>query len=675
MVNKKGGAIMNFKIYFSNKTKHNVYIKFLINMFMILIIPFLILLIMYTGLNSKIKEQTYERNLGLLENSVQRIDKLFDNMDQISLYFKDNVDIINYYRTDLLSMKNATTYMIQAQKDLAAMKFGNDDVLNIQIYSSLNDSLIDYFTMALYMDRYYGNSFYLKGISYQQFQQQILGQTAPTTYQYAVMNAKGRTNDVLIYNNYLAESNFSRSTNRIIFYVSINRMLQLFNPIEYQSNGFVCVMDENGQLLLSDNHLDYNIGQIDYSIFQSDSGYTYLSIDGRKMFVTYYRSKDRNWLYLEAIPASKVFAVTNGFRFFMLCLLVLAGIVGAMLVLLVARKLSKPIIEASNILGHQENKVLMGDFVYEIKKLVEHNTELTEKMQQQISVMRTEAFYKLLIGDCNSEEAIREDLDKIGINKDAAYYVILLLTCNDINLDATLEDISAQKVFLDNVIRQQIFPELQEIYQIDFESMIILLSSNDTSAMQVRKRAESLIGNVMEIIEKNVFFSISVGGEMVDNALKLPKAFMHAQMALNIPQNVFGIHKIQWYARAKQYMEMESHELILPDEDYISLQSLVIIEKIKEYINANYKDPQLSLTSVGEEFCITEVYLSKLFKRAAGENFSKYTEGIRMKRAKELLDQNKKITEVALLVGYNSPQVFRRAWKRYYGGTPSDNAT
>lgn len=664
---------MNFKIHFSDKTKHTVYIKFLINMFMILIIPFLILFIMYTGLNLKIKEQTYERNLGLLENSVQRIDMLFDNMDQISLYFKDKVDIINYYRTDPLSMKYATTYMIQAQKDLAAMKFGNDDVLNIQIYSSLSDSLIDYFTMALFMDRYYGKSFYLKGISYQQFQQQILKQTAPTIYQNAVMNANGRTNEVLIYNNYLAESNFSRSTNRIIFYVSVNRILQLFNPIEYQDDGFVCVMDKNDQMLLSDNHLNYDIGQIDYSIFQSDSGYTYLSIDGRKMFITFYRSKDRNWLYLEAIPASKVLVVTNGFRTFMLCLLFLAAIVGATLVLLVARKLSKPIIEASDILGHQEKKVLMGDFVYEIKKLVEHNTDLMEKMQQQISVMRTEAFYKLLIGDCSSDETIREDLDKIGIKKNAAYYVILLLTCNDINLDATLEDISAQKVFLDNVIRQQNFPEIQDIYQIDFESMIILLSSDDSSAMQVRKRAESLIGNVMEIIEQNIFFSISVGGEMVDNALKLPKAFMHAQMALNIPQNVFGTHKIQWYARAKQYMEMESHELILPDEDYISLQSLVISEKIKQFINANYKDPQLSLTSVGEEFCITEAYLSKLFKRAAGENFSKYIEGIRMKRAKELIDQNLRITEVALLVGYNSPQVFRRAWKRYYGGAPSDN--
>lgn len=97
---------------------------------------------------------------------------------------------------------------------------------------------------------------------------------------------------------------------------------------------------------------------------------------------------------------------------------------------------------------------------------------------------------------------------------------------------------------------------------------------------------------------------------------------------------------------------------------------MVLTDKIKKYINENYNDPQLSLSLVGEEFCITEVYLSKLFKQTTGENFSKYIEGIRMERAKELMEQKKKVSEIAVLVGYNSPQVFRRAWKRYYGDTP-----
>lgn len=664
---------MNLKIHFSSKRRHTVFIKFLSDMVMILIIPFLLLCVMYSGLNSKIKEQTYERNLGTLENSVQKIELLFDNMDQITFYLKDNIDIINYFNIDAPSAQSDTSYMIKAQKDLAAMKVGNNDILNIQLYSDLSDTLIDYSTNAYYLERYYGSSFYIKNLSYKQFRRKYLERTASSAYQSEIITSNRRANEALVYNNSLTGANLRSNKNRIIYYVSVDRMLQLFNTNEYKMEGFVCMIDENGQVILSDNRPGYSIMQLDYSSFQADRGYTNLYIDGRKMFVTYYHSKNRNWLCLEAIPASMVLAVTDEFRALMLCLLILAAIAGIMLVVLVARKLSKPITEVSDILGYQEKKVVMEEFVYEIKKLVEHNTVLTEKMQQQISVMRTEAFYKLLTGNCSSEEAIREELNKVGIKQGAAYYIILLLTCNDINVDAGLEDISAQKIYLDNVIRQQNFPELHDIYQIDFERMIILLTTENTYAKQARERAEGFIQKVMDMIAQNVYISISVGGDMVNDALKLPKAFMHAQRALNIPQNVFGNCKIQWYEHAKRYMELGAHEINLSEEEYISLQNLVLVEKIKEHIIKNYKDPQLSLTSVGEEFYVTEVYLSKLFKKATGENFSKYVEGLRMKYARELIDQNKKITEVADLAGYNSPQVFRRAWKRYYGGTPSDN--
>lgn len=652
--------------------KENIYIQFMYNMFIILIIPFLMLLFVYSGLNSKIKEATYERNLGMLESSVQKVDLLLNNLDQIMLYFKDNVNIIKFYNMNGRSMRNAATDMIRAQEDLSSMKIANDDILNIQMYSGLSNSLIDYYTIAYYIDRYYGSSFYLHGLSYQQFLNEYLNDKKPKTYLSAKMTVNRMTDEVLIYSVYYTGTNFSYNDNRIIFYVNKDSILQFFNPSEYQQDGFICIIDEDGRVLLKESSFEFDIQQIDYNKLQSDSGYTNIKFNDKNMFVTYYRS-DRNWLYLAAVPASRVLAVISSFRKLVISLLVLTIIVGMILVILIARKLSKPIIEVSTILGHSEKNVPLEDFVDEITRIVEHNKDLMDKMKHQVSVMRTETFYKLLTCECRSEEAIRESLKSIGVKPNASYYVILLLTVNDINLDATLEEISAQKVFIDKVIREQNISELQDIYQIDFERMIILLASDHPSGRYIREKAEDLVGNVMKTLTEDVYFSVSVGGDLADDVCKLPKAFMHAQRALNIPRNVFGTRKIQWYDRAKQFIEMGAHELTMPEDTAISPQNLAMIERIKEYINKNYMDAQLSLTSVGEEFFITEVYLSKLFKRATGKNFSKYVEGIRMQHAKELLEQGKKVSEAAELVGYNSPQVFRRAWKRYYGNTPSEN--
>lgn len=44
-----------------------------------------------------------------------------------------------------------------------------------------------------------------------------------------------------------------------------------------------------------------------------------------------------------------------------------------------------------------------------------------------------------------------------------------------------------------------------------------------------------------------------------------------------------------------------------------------------------------------------------------------------MENAKILIQEGTTIAEASSLVGYNSPQVFRRAWKRYYSGLPSEN--
>lgn len=663
---------MNSRQHLTGIRVNTVFIKFLENMFLILIIPFLILLIMYSGLNSKIKAQTYERNLGILESSVQKIELLFDNMDQIGYYLNENTDVMNYYSIDEAAMKNNITDMIKAQKALSAIKVGNNDILNIQLYAERSNTLIDYFANAFFFERYYGNNFYMEGMNSQQFKEEYLEQKNNADYSHAVMTANKATSEVLVYNKHHIGSNGVNGNSRVIFYVSKGRMLQFFTPLEYQKDGFVCILDENGQMLLNDNPVNYDIRQIDTSALKGNGGYTSLSLNGRKMFITYYRSEARNWLCMEAIPASDVLAVTKGFRTLMFFLFLLAVIVGILLVLLVARKLAGPISEIGDILESREKRVPMEEFVDEIRKLVEHNSDLMGKMQQQISVMRTEAFCKFLTGECGSDAEIKDVIDKIGIRSDSAHYVILLVSCNDINMNARLEEISAQKVFLENIIREQKYGEIQDIYHIDFERMIIFMASDEESIRLVKEKAENLIETVVGIIAKNSLYSISVGGDVVDDALKLPKAFIHSQKALNVPQNVFGAHKVQWYDRARQYQEMETYELNV-QEDSISLQNLVLVDKIKKYIQENYKDPQLSLSSVGEEFGITEVYLSKLFKRAAGENFSKYIEGLRMEQAGELIKEGRKAAEVASLVGYNSPQVFRRAWKRYNDSFSNEN--
>jgi AraC-like DNA-binding protein len=98
-----------------------------------------------------------------------------------------------------------------------------------------------------------------------------------------------------------------------------------------------------------------------------------------------------------------------------------------------------------------------------------------------------------------------------------------------------------------------------------------------------------------------------------------------------------------------------------------------ITASIASYIDIDYGDKNLSLTSVADIFSISEPYLSSIFKQSLGINFSTYMEGIRIDKAKEFLEKtNLSIGEISDSVGYGSTNSFCRAFKRVMGISASE---
>ena len=69
---------------------------------------------------------------------------------------------------------------------------------------------------------------------------------------------------------------------------------------------------------------------------------------------------------------------------------------------------------------------------------------------------------------------------------------------------------------------------------------------------------------------------------------------------------------------------------------------------------------------------ITGNYLSGLFKKQLGMNFSVYVEQVRIRHAEELLlETAATIDDIAQQVGYTNSDSFRRAFRRVRGVSPS----
>lgn len=653
--------------------KNHVFIKFMRYMILILIVPFIISMVLYGRLTAHIHNQMYMNHVNALENASAKMESVFQSMEKIVTYFTGNTDIINYIM-DGGNGQRTPIYMIQAQKELRAMKIADNDLLDIQLYSAKKDSLIDFTASALYPNRYYGGTFWIQNMDYAAFHEKYLEMKENVHCQRESIYLKGVTTSALIYDRIFDIPGRKSGQDRILFYLNSEEFLKWFKIEKYEEEEIIAVADKEGNVLLDSNCTDELIQDMLASVSDTETkGYHVVELDNSKRLLTYFRNEENGWLYMTAIPLEQVLAYLEPLRLSMLCLIGAAILLGILFACLAAGKLSQPIVKASSVLGRKEREIPLEELEAEVTALVESNDHLKSEVEQQVSSVRTAAIYNLMMS--KTEEEQKEWQELLEIRRDAAFYVVLIFVYNDRDPEADLLDIGAQKLFLETLIRQQESTFVEGIYQLDMERMMVLLAGEWDSMSAARTEAELLVKGILNVTQQNIFYSLSVGGDVFESVFKIPRAITHAQKALWVQENIFGKNNVQWYDRLKQYQKenpVKEPSVQAEQKKEIEKNSAFLIEKIRGFVDENYNNPQLSLSLTADAFYITEVYLSKLFKEGTGQNFSKYVENLRLEQAKILLSKGVLVNEVAQQVGYNSSQVFRRAWKRHYGTTPTE---
>ncbi|MDD6656322.1 MAG: AraC family transcriptional regulator [Lachnospiraceae bacterium] len=96
-----------------------------------------------------------------------------------------------------------------------------------------------------------------------------------------------------------------------------------------------------------------------------------------------------------------------------------------------------------------------------------------------------------------------------------------------------------------------------------------------------------------------------------------------------------------------------------------------VISIIKDYIDSNYCT-NIKITMFAEKYFFSIEYLTKLFKSKYGYSIYEYVLKLRMERARKLLsNEENKIIDIAERLGYTDNHYFSKAFRNYYGISPS----
>ncbi|WP_379145838.1 helix-turn-helix domain-containing protein [Paenibacillus sp. sgz500992] len=98
-----------------------------------------------------------------------------------------------------------------------------------------------------------------------------------------------------------------------------------------------------------------------------------------------------------------------------------------------------------------------------------------------------------------------------------------------------------------------------------------------------------------------------------------------------------------------------------------------MVNEMKNYIEENFANPDLSLKHLSDRFQVSGKYASYLFKTEFKMKFVDFVTELRMKEAEQLLLETEySLQDIALQVGYANAITFGRVFKRVAGITPGD---
>ena len=153
------------------------------------------------------------------------------------------------------------------------------------------------------------------------------------------------------------------------------------------------------------------------------------------------------------------------------------------------------------------------------------------------------------------------------------------------------------------------------------------------------------------------------------------RAFFAGTMRYNINDRRGYIRELQTcpdMESLRNWFLDKTREICTKMENSKEKEAVSVIDRAKAYIEKNFRK-DISLDDVSREVDISPYYFSKLFKQETGKNFIEHLTEIRLKNARELLQNSQlSIKEICAQLGYSDPNYFSRIFKKYEGVTPSE---
>ncbi len=285
---------------------------------------------------------------------------------------------------------------------------------------------------------------------------------------------------------------------------------------------------------------------------------------------------------------------------------------------------------------------LMGDYVNRLRLQDEKNLII-----------------KSLLQDTWSREMQRFLVDKkMVLSRNKYAVVIFQIDAGESVNEETIDICKRKRTIVEEVISAGMSDSVKyTCLELGLRRLLLILSENGRFSYDM---VQDSLGDICEVLhdKQQIEVQFAMSDIALANEEECDMLYKQAKKRLTM-KNAEGNAEAEGDKQTKNRLEAHTNREMLV--------------RVVDYLNNNYQDSEISVSSLAEQFHIQSGYLGRLFQEFTGQSILSYLMDIRMKRARDLLMTcpDMSVAQVSQAVGFGGSAYFTTSFKKYYGVSPS----
>lgn len=281
------------------------------------------------------------------------------------------------------------------------------------------------------------------------------------------------------------------------------------------------------------------------------------------------------------------------------------------------------------------------------KQLLERSNEIQAAVRQALKI-------KISLGISNVYQDLKNSKDSVDNAKEALRFRLNLGEESIILYDEVAPKLHQTAIIKNPESRNQVLDairagdkeKIKELFPLTIQQIF----NNNTNPLSAKTSILRLVGDIIQL------------GQLLGVDFELSRDIRNIYYSVITIDNQNQLSQLLYHSLVDPLVNRTS------DKTNNDLQTLS--EKMIQIVHSRY-DEDISLDSIADELHYNANYLSSVFKKEFGTNFSDYLQNYRMEVAKKwLVETNLTIKEIAEKLCYNNPQNFIRFFKKRENITP-----